>query len=205
MPNCTGVMCQSSSRRRNPVPGCAQLAGRPVVAAILEIDPGIQRGEPPRKVLDAGDRHRGTRTRASQHRAHRGRRAQDVVRVVEQQRIDRFRQAQRLRGCLDQQHVAPPRRGDPRTRGRLHLGTLVATEDQAALADRIAQQRQAQAGAATDIEYALPGLQPQRGHRTLADRPGRTAGGVIARGPFPVLQHRASADLRVGQGRGTLP
>ena len=120
---------------------------------------------------------------------------------MEQQCVNRSRQRDFLCSRLNQRDVAPAGGGDPRVRLRQHLGAVVEAVDLPTVADAFAQQRQAQAGAAGDIQHALSRLQVERGDGAFADGPGGAAGAVVAGGALAVLGKRALADDGVGRRR----
>ena len=120
---------------------------------------------------------------------------------MEQQCVNRSRQGNFLRGGLNQRDVAPTGGGDPRLRLRQHLGAVVEAVDLPAVADAFAQQRQAQAGAAGDIQHALSRLQVERGDGAFADGPGGAASAVVTGGALAVLGERTLADGGVKRRR----
>jgi hypothetical protein len=198
MPNWVGAHCHCVRRGAMRSQGEAVRPGA-VVATILEIDPGVERCQPARKILDPGNRHHGSRTRQREQPVDGGRRTQDIVGVMKEQRVDRLGQVQRLRRRFDQADVLPAGGIDPGSCPCQHLRTLVETVDPARFADGGTQQRQAQAGATGDIEDHLSGLQLQRSDRALADWPGRAAGTVIACGAPAIPGQRTGTHDVVGE------
>jgi len=122
--------------------------------------------------------------------------AQHVVREVEQRRIRPHGNPGRLDRRADQRHVAPAGGLHPRTRLRDHLGALLHPDHTTALAHCSAQPRQAQAGAASEIEHHVARTQTEQADRDPPDR--------LEHHQLEVVEARAPAVLRQ-RGRAVGP
>jgi len=150
--------------------------------------------------LQAAGHHAGAGLEMPQHMIQRLGPAQDVVREVEQRRVGKPRDGRFFGRRAQQRHIAMARLRQAQARLRDHLGALLDAHHLPVRAHRLQQRRQAQAGAAADVEHRLTRLQAQPGDgqpaQGLEDRQLQVVGG----GAVPVLLQRRLA-FRAGTGR----